>query len=180
MKKGFTLLEVMVAVVILAGAILVLGNSWSGSQNALRKARNATKISLLLQKKMTELELKYKDKPLAEIPEDDNGDFGSDYKEYRWELKSKKLEIPDLTSALTAREGGASEMELTIVRQLTDLLETSVKEMRVSVIWKKNAKDYVYSLTTYMIDYTQSLAAPPATTPPPTTPGNQPPPKSGP
>lgn len=155
-QKAFTLIETLVAMIILAGALVVLGNSWSGSLGAIRKSRNVTAAALLLQRKVTELELKYQDK-FSEVPEDDGGDFGSDYPEYTWKLKTKKLEVPDLTAGLTAREGGASDMELTIVRQLTDLIEASVKEMKISITWKKGTKAQDYSITTYLIDWNKDL-----------------------
>jgi len=154
-RRGFTLIETLIATVLLAGALIVLGNAWSGSLNAIRKARSLTTISLLLQRKITEYELKYKDKT-AEIPEEEAGDFGEDFEPYSWKMQSKKLVVPNLSAALTAREGGASETEIMIVKQLTDLIENSVKEIRVSVTWKTDLKDLEYSVTTYLVDHEQA------------------------
>ncbi len=155
-KKAFTLIETLVAMMILAGALVVLGNSWSGSLGAIRKSRNITVVSLLLQKKMVELELKYQGRFL-DVPEEDAGDFGSDFKDFKWKLKTKKLEIPDLAASLTAREGGASDTEIAIVKQLKEIIDSSVKEMRVTLVWKKGTKELEYSVATYLVDWDKEL-----------------------
>ncbi|MGE3974504.1 MAG: prepilin-type N-terminal cleavage/methylation domain-containing protein [Bdellovibrionales bacterium] len=152
-KKGFTLVETLIAMIILAGALIVLMNSWSGSFSSLGRSRQLTTMSFLLQKKMTEFELKYKDRPLSDIPDEEDGDFGDDYKSISWTMKSKKLEIPDMSSALTSRPGGATEVEIMIVKQLTEMIEDAVKEMKVSVIFKNEQKTLEHSLATYMVEY---------------------------
>jgi prepilin-type N-terminal cleavage/methylation domain-containing protein len=151
--KGFTLIETLIAMVLLAGALIVLGNAWSGSLNAIRKSRSLTTLSLLLQRKMTEYEIKYKDKTTGEVPEEETGDFGSDFAPYTWKMQSRKIEMPDMSAALTARTGGATETEIMIVKQLQEMIEKSVKEMRVTVLWTTGEKVQEYSLTTYLVDH---------------------------
>jgi prepilin-type N-terminal cleavage/methylation domain-containing protein len=153
-QNGFTLIETLIAMIILAGALIVLGSSWSGSLGALGRSRQLTTLSFLLQKKMTEYEVKYKEKP-AEIPEEAEGDFGDDYKAFKWTMKSKKLEIPDLAAGLTSREGGATEIELMIVKQLTEMIEKAVRELQVTVIWKRDKQEVKHSLTTYLVEYSK-------------------------
>jgi len=157
-KKGFTLIETLIAMMILAGALIVLGNSWSGSLNSIRKSRLVSTMSLLLQRKMTEMELKYKDRPTSEIPEEDEGDFGEDYPEYTWKLESREITLPDMSSALTARDGGATEQEIMIVKKIQETIEKAVKEMRITVLYRRPGDSeekppYKHSLTTYMVEY---------------------------
>jgi prepilin-type N-terminal cleavage/methylation domain-containing protein len=155
-RAGFTLIEVLMATVLLAGALMVLGNAMSGSSNAVRKSRSLTTISLLLQRKITEYEIKYKNKSLSELPEKEEGDFGEDFAPYSWTMESKKVTMPDLSSALTARQGGASETEIMIVKQLTDLIEHAVREVKVAVLWKTPVRNLEYSVTTYFVDNDQA------------------------
>lgn len=155
-RQGFTLIETLIAMVLLAGALIVLGNAWSGSLNAIRKSRSLTTLSLLLQRKMTEYEIKYKDKSGGEIPEGEEGDFGEDFGPYKWKMETRKLEMPDMSAALTARTGGATETEIMIVKQLQEMIEKSVKELKVTVLWSTNEKVQEYSLTTYLIDHDQA------------------------
>src|SRR4051812_34624462 len=99
-SRGFTLIEVMVATVIMTGALIVIGSSWSGNHMRIEKARTNSNMAALLERKMTELDLEYRGKPITEIKDEDAGAFGEEFKLYRWEMRSKEFEMPDLTSVL--------------------------------------------------------------------------------
>lgn len=78
--RGFTLLEVMVAMAIIAIALTAVLGSQSQSLSLASEAKFSTTAALLAQSKMAEIE--------AEKPEDltsDSGDFGEDYPGYRWD-----------------------------------------------------------------------------------------------
>lgn len=152
MKKGFTLIEVLVAMMILVGAIVALSQSWSGSLFSFRKSQNINTIVSLLKKKTTELEIKYKDGSFTEIPEEEAGDFGSDYQDFKWASKTRDLEFPDLSQILTSKEGGADEMVLMVVKQMTEFFSKNTKELRVTVIWTSGGRSVEYSVTTYLVN----------------------------
>ncbi|MBX9766306.1 MAG: prepilin-type N-terminal cleavage/methylation domain-containing protein [Bdellovibrionales bacterium] len=156
-SQGFTLIEVLIATIILAGAMIVLTNSWGGSIFVLRKAQVVNTVAYLLKRKMTELELKYEGAPLDEVKESEEGDFGADFPEYGWKMKSKKMEFPDLSGVLTAREGGVDEKLLTIIRSMTKQFNQNIKEVEVTVVYKKSKRTLEYKLTTYIIDYSKPL-----------------------
>ncbi|MFP5519207.1 MAG: type II secretion system protein [Bdellovibrionia bacterium] len=157
-RKGFTLLETLLAMVILSSGILLLTNSWSGSFARLKKTQLTTEISALLERKMVEIEAEYAGKPLEAIPEEQSEDFGEDYPQYSWELQSKELEVPDLSASLTAREGGANEMLIMVIRQLSEHLSKSVKEVKVSIVYKGGKNPIRYSATTYFVNYDKPLS----------------------
>lgn len=158
--KGFTLLETLLAVVILSSAILLLANSWSGSFLRVRKTQRSFEIAELLERKMVEVESKYRGKSLEEIPEEEGPEtFGEGFEKYKWKIKSKKLEIPDISSSMTAKEGGANQFMMTVVKQLTEGLSKSIKEVTVSVILEDPAfkKPLEYSVTTYFVDHDKEI-----------------------
>ena len=159
-RRGFTLLETLLALVILSSGLLLLSNSWSGAFLRLRKTQTATEVAALLERKMVEVELEYKDKPLDSIPEEKTDDFGSDYPQYSWRLESRKLELPDLSSLLTSKEGGADETSLAVIRQLTEQMEKSIREVKVIVIYSGGKKPQEYSVTTFFVNYDQQIAVP--------------------
>ncbi|NJL25450.1 MAG: type II secretion system protein [Calothrix sp. SM1_5_4] len=158
-RNGFTLLEVLVALFILTGAILVTANSWSGNFMRMRKAQLYNNVATLLERKMVEVEAKYKGKPIGEIPDSEGGDFGSDHPQYRWELKSRELKLPDLTPLLV-QEDGADEMLITMMKQLTEQLSKAIKEVRVTIFvkGKGRTKEMEFPATQYFIDYDSGLA----------------------
>lgn len=157
-QKGFSLFETLIAMVILSTSILLLANSWSGSFLKLRKSQTSFEVTALIERKMAEVETKYRGKPLDDIPEEDEGEF-DDKAEFTWRLKSKKLDFPDFSSSLTAQEGGADQMLMMVVKQLTEGLSKAVKEVQVTVVYNPpNAKKPLeFSVTTYFVDYTKDL-----------------------
>jgi general secretion pathway protein I len=102
--KGFTLLEVMIAMAILAIALVTIFQSQSQSISMTGNSRFLTTASLLAQGKMAEIEmLDIKD------VRTDNGDFGDGFPDYSWrvELKDtdfdvvKKIELTVTNNRLT-------------------------------------------------------------------------------
>ena len=161
-KKGFTLIEVLLAMIILSSALLLLTTSWGGSYARIRKTKVKTEVIALLQRRMVEVDLKYKGKPLDSIPEGpEEDDFGSEYPQYRSTLESKKFDFPDLSSTLTSRENGANEALIMIMKQLQEHLNKTVKEVKVSVMYQpENGNEVTYSITTYFVDYDKEIAVP--------------------
>ena len=151
--KGFTLIEVLVALIILSSGLLVLTSSWGGSFLRIKKLETKNTIYSLLQQKMAEVEKEYEEGSLTEIPEilEEPLEGG-----IRWRLESRFLELPDLASLLTAQEGGTQASLIYITQQVQQYLKKSVKEVRVSLLLpskKGKEKGPIYSLSTYFIQY---------------------------
>ncbi len=159
MKKGFTLLETLVSMMILSFALIVISGTWSGNVMRLRKARLYNEVTFLLQQKMTEMELKYQNVTLDKIDEEDSGDFGKDFPDYKWEFSSQEFTMPDLSAILGADDDDRqNEMEKTLITQVTETLSKSVKEIKVTVIvFKKKKEIQRYALTSYIIDYNKDV-----------------------
>ena len=87
-NKGFTLLEVMISVAIIAIALTVLIGSQSQSVSLANESKFGTTAALLAQKKMAELELAGFQDAI-----NDQGDFGEEYPGYQW-----KFEVRDFSS----------------------------------------------------------------------------------
>ncbi len=79
---GFTLLEVMIAMAILAIALVAIFQMQSQSISMSTDSRFMTTAALLAQSKMVETET---DSTLANHRKD--GDFGPDYPQYIWHLE---------------------------------------------------------------------------------------------
>ena len=80
-NKGFTLLEVMIAVALIAIALTTLLGSQSQSVSFANSAKFETMAALLAQSKMSEIATQE-----AGAITNDSGDFGDDYPGYRWEV----------------------------------------------------------------------------------------------
>ena len=85
---GFTLLEVMVAVAIIAIALTTLLGSQSQSVSFANSAKFETMAALLAQAKMSEIAL------LDPVElSSGSGDFGDDYPGYAWEVTVSDISI---------------------------------------------------------------------------------------
>lgn len=157
-KKGFTLLETLLAVVILSMGILLLTQSWSGSFLRIRKTQLNQDVVALLERKMNEIDLEYHGKPIDTIPEEKEDDFGAEYPQYKWKMTSKEFQAPNLSSILMKQDGGANEMLMMVIQQLTEHLSKTVKEVKVTVIYTGGKKPLEYSVVTYYVDYNKPLS----------------------
>jgi general secretion pathway protein I len=86
---GFTLIEVMVAMAILAMALAGVYQLQSQSISMATESRFRTSAALLAQSKMTEAEAA----PTLSTRSED-GDFGTDYPLYSWKLDVNDTELP--------------------------------------------------------------------------------------
>ena len=81
MEQGFTLLEMMVSVTIIAVALTAVLGIQSRSISIASEAKFSITASLLAQGKMAEMEINN----LQDLVSD-SGDFGEDYPGYTWQL----------------------------------------------------------------------------------------------
>jgi general secretion pathway protein I len=167
-SRGMTLIEVLIALGIIATALVLIASSWGGALKRVKKTQEAFEISQALEKKMVELLNEYRSQPLAAVPEEREGDFGEDYPQFSWRLETKKLKLGNLVDLLMAQQQeGTGQTLMDVVRQLQEQIENNVKEFRVTVIHTlPGRKPREYSVTTYL---TNSLA--PAAPGAPTTRG---------
>jgi len=123
MKKkeyGFTLLEVMVAMSIIAIALMAMLGSQSQSLSLANEAKFSTTSTLLAKSKIAEIE--------AEKPENltsVSGNFGEDFPNYQWDLMVNDVALP-----------GSEEV--------TDYL----KQIDLNISWGVD-KQYQYQLRLY-------------------------------
>lgn len=105
--RGFTLMEVLIAMAILAIALVSVFQSQSQSVSMAADSRFMTTAALLAQSKMAEAETS-----ASLYNHVENGDFGSDYPEYVWRLEIGDTQLPQfkkikvtVTNKLFTRRG---------------------------------------------------------------------------
>lgn len=148
---GFTLLEVMIAIAILAVSLLAIFNLQSTSLIGSARAQKFAVATLLARQKMTEVLLEIeKGIPRGEFPEDkeDSGDFEEEkYPDYGWRLTIKKTEIP----APPVPEGGSDIMAQVFTR-VSEELSRSSREVKLAVSFKEfEEEEEAIVLTTHVV-----------------------------
>jgi len=106
---GFTFLEVMVAVAIIAIAFVSLIGSQSRSVSIAAESRFNVMAALLARQKLTEIESAYFDSVMS-----DEGDFGGNVPGYRWRTKVRELTKVD--TGLTGVDEMLKAVDLTITQ----------------------------------------------------------------
>lgn len=120
-KAGFTLLEVLIAIAILAVTLTVIFGSQSQSLSLATEARFKTRAAFLLESKIAEIEAGTLDVYRSE------GDFGEDFPGFQWEI-----DVEDV--ALTEPFLAADPM-------------AALRRIKVTIKWKDSP--YAYSVDYY-------------------------------
>ena len=152
--RGFSLFEVLIAMAIMSSASILLYMAWSSNQIRVRKTAINYQAAFLLDQVISELEIKYGQR-LTQLPEEEKGTF-KEHPRFTWSMQSKDFEMPSLQSILISNDQG-SEALLTMVDQLTEHLNQSIKEMRVTIKYQLDKKSVEYSATTFLVDYNRPL-----------------------
>jgi general secretion pathway protein I len=105
--RGFTLLEVMVAVAILAIALVAILKANVQSLDALVDSRERTMASLLLASKLAEVEAAG-----VEDWHELQGDFGEDHPGFSWQVESEPTALDKMIKVIVIVQwGGWNEAE---------------------------------------------------------------------
>jgi general secretion pathway protein I len=106
--RGFTLLEVLVAIAILGLGLTAILSSQAGLFSSASRGEHLTVASNMLRCKMSEIELTLAQKGFSLTDENDEGDCCDDESEgYSCSWKIERVELPPLPQASSDADGGA-------------------------------------------------------------------------
>lgn len=161
-SSGFTLVEVMIAIAIFALSLVALTSSWYSNELKTRKAKISTQAALLLEQKMAEFEMLYDGESLASIPEEESGDFGEEFPNFRWSFESQEFTMPDMSQVIisSGEDQPNQEMMLMIMQQMNGYFSEAIKEAKITIYVKIKNKEARYSASTYFVDYDTPLTVP--------------------
>lgn len=109
MSRGFTLLEVMIALAILGMGLAVLLQAQASSLSSAGRSRDLTVATLLARGKMIDIEKELFDEGFTQGEVVEEGDFGDEgHPEVKWKYEVTEVEL-DLSSLTSMCEGFGSE-----------------------------------------------------------------------
>ncbi len=108
-SSGFTLLEVMVALAIMAGVILTLLGSVNYHIGIIANERDSTTMTLLARYRMTELE---------QAPVKGGGTFAPSHPELSWKADLLPADLPGLQKLVVKVRRESDGREVALVRYL--------------------------------------------------------------
>lgn len=153
--RGFTLLEVMIAMAILAFALTALLGHEGVAIQMSDYSNRMSQASLLAQGKFLEVEQLLLSDGMDRLDGCESGDFRAEgFKRYRWKACGYKLEMSEeattqLTEELTVALGGfgldenqlgkvtgQATMMVQMVPTMVQSMEDQVRKVRLEVTWK--------------------------------------------
>lgn len=108
-SSGFTLLEVMVSLAIMAGVILTLLGSVNYHIGIIANERDSTALTLLARNRMAELE---------QTPVKGEGTFAPSHPELTWKADLLPADLPGLQKLVVTVRRGSDGREVALVRYL--------------------------------------------------------------
>ena len=167
---GFTLLEIMVALAILATTLVVLLRIVTNNVRATNHAKMTTAATFLARTKMVEVEDTILYDGFIETNEFKNGTFKTDgYPQFRWETSVERIELPTNLAQQTQDEAKAASdkakdpmammsgflggMMSTFIEPIRIGLQESVRKVTVRVLWDETGRrDQSFEVVQYLTD----------------------------
>lgn len=173
--RGFTLLEVMVSLGILAASLVAVSEVVGGALRNHVRARELDVATGLARAKMVELQAGYERKGFRDFDETEEGTFEAEgHPEVRWKVDVKKPAVelgPD--AVLAALAGGKTLQDLmpppdqaphlapfqaalqgvlqTVLTRIGEQLKKGVREVRLTVSWRGGAAVESFDVVTHLV-----------------------------
>jgi general secretion pathway protein I len=163
--KGFTLIEIMIAMAILSIGLVSI---YTAQGNSLRASGNAEKIQTaamlarqIMTEKMMGVEISLQKGVFPADQEEDSGEFEAPFDEYRWEYSVRKVEIPIGSGGGEEQgaEGGAQGTEANqapesaqnnLAQMVSKKLSDTIREINVKIIWEELGEEQSIKVTTHV------------------------------
>lgn len=167
-QKGFTFVEVLIAIVILVLASVTAADLVRGSVRAVRDAKEFTIATMLLQKTIAELETKMETEGMERgCEKKKDGKFDPPFEKFTWTTYCTEIDFRLSESAaklLSEKEGDGKETDnkedmitKMILNMASDYITKSLRELHVEVNWAQGKDKRHIDATTHFVRYDEPL-----------------------
>ena len=161
-NSGFTLLEVIIALGILA---IILGVTYSTqSSNIISSARSKNVIiaTNLARNKLNELEIEYEGQSFDSLSPKESGEF-EEQKGFKWTRTVEKVDFSSLTQVLMKAEKDKEKdndntQSETLAKLFQEYLGNSVRRLTLTVEWPDGAASTSMTFSELLVTYDAQFA----------------------
>jgi general secretion pathway protein I len=177
-QRGFTLIEVLIALAILFGGLVMMLSRVTADVQATNQAKLMTAATGLARAKMLDIEEELLQKGFQETAETMEGDFADEgFPRYTWKATVEKIELPPLAqmqaaqgaegqgagttpgasgtpavpSGPASQAGGASMLSGSF-DMVTQILEGAVRKVTLTVEWQAGRRKESMTVVCYFTD----------------------------
>jgi general secretion pathway protein I len=152
-ESGFSLLEVMISISILAIALVILTRTVTGDVRATHHSRMVTAATFLARTKISSIEQNILEVGFSEMEGEDEGDFSEEgFPHFKWYAAVERIMLPTAatqqteqaaqkktqsTNPMEVLSGFMGSFMTTLMEPIRLGLEESVRRVTVKVIWKE-------------------------------------------
>jgi prepilin-type N-terminal cleavage/methylation domain-containing protein len=178
-KRGFTLLEALIAIAILAGLMTAIFGVQASAIQGVRYARDLQVAALLARAKMLEIEWKLKKNGFTISDMAMEGDFSdAEAERFSWRAEIRRVK-PEAFEQVALGAGGGSENPLVAafapaIKMIGQQLADQVREVRLWVRWKDGVYDESFDVVTHIVQLGAAPASPPGLAAPAAKSGSSP------
>lgn len=153
-EGAFTLMEVMIAIGILAISLVAIFSVQASSITAAGRVRNLTAATLLAQSKMIDIERELMEEGFSDFAEEINGNFEEEgWPEFRWSATVAKVKIPIPTSMPGEDNSGFASLMSGYSSMITDLIGNALRECNLTIEWDEGNATHEMTLATHFIEF---------------------------
>jgi general secretion pathway protein I len=173
--RGFTLLEVMVALGILAAGLVAISEIVGGALRSHVKARQLEVATLLARGKMVEVQADYERKGFRDFDEVEEGTFEEEgHPEIQWKVEVRRPNVdlgaegvfaalsggmrledllppPDQAPQLGQLQAAIPAMMQNVLASIGEQLKASLREVRLTVAWEDGGVVESFDVTTHLV-----------------------------
>jgi type II secretion system protein I len=159
-QAGFTLLEVLIAMAIMTVALSSILAVESGSINASARAKQMNIVAMLVKNQMIKTEYDIEGKTFDEVEKEKTEAFEAPYETYTWKRVVKEITFPTINPGSSdPNDTSVDQNAETMAKTISQFLSKAIREVDVSVNWKKDGKDQSFTVATYWVDLNHAFDA---------------------
>jgi prepilin-type N-terminal cleavage/methylation domain-containing protein len=168
-ESGFSLLEVMISIAILAIALVILTRTVTGDVRSTHHSRMLTAATFLARTKISSIEQNILEIGFSEMEGEDTGDFTEEgFPRFKWYAAVERVKLPtgatqQVEQAAQKKTQSTNPMEVlagfmgsfmtTLMEPIRVGLEESVRRLTVKVKWNEPGRpEQVFAIVNFLTD----------------------------